>query len=96
MQRHRLIDSLLLPFLGAATEQNDQSFAILRQVDAITRPPVDFALTNTPEPFDVQGVAQLQSGLGDRHLGCGLRIQAVEPRPVRIATVFPNVLFKLD
>lgn len=96
MKRHRLIDGFLLPFLGAATEQNDQRFAILGQVNAIPRPPVDLVLTNTSEPFDVGGIAQFQPSLGDRYFRCGLCIKRVKPRLVRIGSVFPDVFFKLD
>lgn len=35
VQRHCLVDGFLLPFLGAATKQNNQGFAIFGQVDAI-------------------------------------------------------------
>ena len=57
VQRHRLINGFLLSFLGAATKQNNQRFTIFGEVDAIPRPPVDFVLTNTTEPFDARGIA---------------------------------------
>jgi len=48
MQRYRLIDSFLLPFLGTATKQNNQCFAFFGEVDAIARSPVNLVLTNAP------------------------------------------------
>jgi hypothetical protein len=49
----------LLPSLRAAAEQNNESVAILCQIDPVPRTPVDDALTNPSEPFDVGGIAEL-------------------------------------
>ena len=41
MQRFGLAEILLLSAFRATTKQNDERFAVPRQIDAVTRPPVD-------------------------------------------------------
>ena len=90
------IDIALLTALAATAEQHDQCFTVLRQVQTVTRAPVDHVLAHPVEPFHAGGVAQLQPQLGGGDLRRGARVEAIEPRLVGIRAVFPQVLFNAD
>jgi hypothetical protein len=51
----------LLSALRATTEQNNQSVAVLSKIDPIPRSPVDDIFADSCEPFDVGGIAKLQT-----------------------------------
>lgn len=93
MQRLGAVDVALLAPLRSTAEQNDQAFAISGEIDALSRPPVDYVLANAIEPFHARCVAHFQPQLGDRHLGRSLCIQAVEPCFVWAEAVFAQIFF---
>src|SRR5713226_1012935 len=76
-----------LPLLCAAPEQNDQSVPFEREIDPIAWPPIDAILCNGPNALYIRRIAKLQQRTRSRHLRRRLRVQAVEPAPVRARIV---------
>jgi hypothetical protein len=54
VQRFRPNDIRLLSALGSTAKQHDQQFAVFRQINPITRTPIDyvFAVSTPASPFD--------------------------------------------
>lgn len=92
MQGHGPANVLELGPLDAATEQQDQRLPFLRQVDAITRTPVDNTLAQTAKPLQSAGVSLLDPGKSGGDLRGSLRIEGFEPATKRASSVEPRVL----
>lgn len=54
---NRPLDVLLLPLLGAAAKENDETLAIFAEVDSVAGSEIDAALEHTRTDFDVRRVA---------------------------------------
>ncbi|MFA7624919.1 MAG: hypothetical protein WCY47_08225, partial [Pusillimonas sp.] len=94
-QGQRSVDILLLTLLAATTKQNNNFQTVFRKIDAITRPSINFVLTNAPEPFDVRQVALLHSCSCYADLGCRYRIQRFEPFGIGAGPVGEDQFFDL-
>src|SRR6266513_6552351 len=91
-ERLRPCDITLLDLLRAATKKVDQSIAVLHQIDSVAWPPIDPVLADCPHPPHVRCVAHLESRRRCSDLRGRLRVKAIEPGPVWIGTVLPNIL----
>src|SRR5580692_6999832 len=78
------LEVLLLAFLGAGAEQNDEAVSVLAEINAAAGSEIDAALEHSgTDALDVREVALRQTGQRRCHLGGSLRTQAVEPGRVR-------------
>ena len=82
----RLGDVVLLPALGAATQQDDQRVPVLSEVQPVAGPLVDPILLHPcPDAFGVGQVAPFQACQRHGHLGGRLGVQVIEPVGERAA-----------
>jgi hypothetical protein len=67
------LDVLLLAFLGAAAEQNDEAVSVLAEINSLAGPEIDAALEHPgTDALDVREVALRQTGQRRCHLGGSL------------------------
>src|ERR1019366_8952334 len=93
----RVLNVLLLPFLGSTSEQDDQAFAVFAEINAEARTEIDSALVNpAANALHIGEVALRQPRNRHSHLGCGWRAQAFKPFGIRAAVVPVEVFENLD
>lgn len=95
MQRLCPFNIFLLPALGATTQQDDESFAILGKVGAVARPPVDNVFADAVKPLYTGRIAKLQTQLCGDYFDGGLRIKSIKPGFVGARPIFRQILFDL-
>ena len=90
-------DIVGLTLLGAATEQDDEGFAVLAEVNPIAWAPINFEFRNAvPRRFDVRKVTSCDLFQSRCDLRCGRRIQPGEPSPEGAFSLFVDVLADFD
>jgi hypothetical protein len=89
-------DVRLLAALGAAAKQHDQRFTVFRQIDPITRTPVDDVFADAHESLHIGSIAEFHAQLRGRDFRRCLRVEAVKPVSVRTRPIRTNVIFYPD
>src|SRR5574340_433049 len=89
------VDVRLLPFLGAAAQQNQYLLTFPGQINPVSWPPVNLVLTNATKPLHVRQIALLHARLCDSDLGSSDGVQAIEPVCIRAGTIFKQQLVDL-
>lgn len=74
-----MVNVVLLPSFGSATQQHQNFLAVAGQIDTVAWAPVDLVFADSAKPFDIREVALLHSQLGDRYLGGSGGLQRGEP-----------------
>jgi hypothetical protein len=90
------VDICLLAALGPAAKQHNQRFAVFRQIDPITRTPIDDVFADARKPLHVRPIAEFHAQLRGRHFRRRLRVEAVEPVSVGTRSIRANVFFHPD
>ena len=86
-------DIVGLTLLGAATEQDDEGFAVLAEVNPIAWAPINFEFRNAvPRRFDVRKVTSCDLFQSRCDLRCGRRIQPGKPSPEGASPLYVDVL----
>lgn len=88
---------MLLAFFRSATKQNDDEFAVFREVDSIAGTEIDPALINaTADALRVGEIPQSDTVESRRYLAGCLRIQSVEPFAKRASTALVLIFKNID
>ena len=88
-----VVDVFLLPLLGSATEQNDDCFAILSEIDAVTWAKINPILVDAgANALGVREISKSEAIENCGHLLRRLRVQEIKPLAKRAAAALVQVL----
>jgi len=95
--RLRRLNVFTLAFLRAAADQNDKAFAILAEVNPVSRAEIDLVFEYAgSHAFGVREIPLLHTRKSDGNLGCGRRIESFEPDREESVPLFVNVATQFD
>jgi hypothetical protein len=86
----------LLSALGSTAKQHDQRFAVFRQINPITRTPIDYVFADASKPLHIGRVAEFHAQIRGRNLRRRLGIETIEPFCVWTRAIRANVFFYPD